>query len=195
MGGNNEIIFKMMQNVSDKLDDISSKINQKKDSKIENESILKISERIISHQQIIGNQIKNVKRDLEMKIDSTKPTINNNEKKEYILFGKDTPFTSKFLLVLIAVIMVLSYSFKYLPNYLHEKSEVKSERDSYKMFYEYVYLDAFSENNKIPYNLTNLITKIKKKDTVFVKHFNKLHKKYRKEMKKQELIDQLNQLK
>lgn len=202
---NEDYLIKLMQNVCDKLDNISGIVSQKKDSKIgedllskipENqETMIKIYKSINANQVILEKQIIELKENIEKGIGNNDAVINNNQKKEYILFGNDTPFTSKFLLALITVILISSSGIKYIPGYLIENSNLKYERDIYETFYDYVYLDAFVKNNKIQNHVHDILNEIKENDSNFIKHFNTLKEKYTKEMQKQKLEQQLKQLK
>jgi hypothetical protein len=123
----------------------------------------------------------------------TKPNI-INQKKEYYLFGKDTPFSSKLLLITLAFIFIASYGFKYIPSYLTENSTIKTERDEYELFYQYVFLDAYSKNNKISKNIASTLNDIQQKDTVLLQYVDKLSKKYNTQLQKEALEKQLENL-
>ncbi|WP_373941424.1 hypothetical protein OEG92_17380 [Polaribacter sejongensis] len=110
------------------------------------------------------------------------------------MFGKDTPFSSKLLLITIAFIFIASSGFKYIPIYLTENSAIKTERDEYELFYQYVFLDAYSKNNKISKNIVSTLNDIQQKDTVLLQYVHKLSKQYNTQLQKEALEKQLENL-
>lgn len=197
----NKKVLYLMQNVCDKLDTLESNINTIKEDKIDSKTFGEFTE---SQKQILMKQHKlNINQTsaslslIEIK-KSTKSIGNEpnviNQKKEYYLFGKDTPFSSKLLLITIAFIFIASSGFKYIPSYLTENSKLKTERDEYKLFYQYFFLDAYSKNNKISKNIASILNDIQQKDTVLLRYVHKLSKQYNTQLKKEALEKQLENL-
>jgi hypothetical protein len=197
----NKKVLYLMQNVCDKLDTLSASLNNLNDNQVESETIKEFIElqkqTIIKQHKLNINQtsafLSIIKIEESIKSLSNEPNI-INQKKEYYLFGKDTPFSSKLLLITIASIFIVSSGFKYIPSYLTEKSAIKTERDEYKLFYQYVFLDAYSKNNKISKNIASTLNDIQQKDTVLLRYVHKLSKQYNTQLKKEALEKQLQNL-
>ncbi|QXP64357.1 hypothetical protein [Polaribacter sp. HaHaR_3_91] len=194
-------VLYLMQNVCDKLDTLESNINTIREDKIDNKIF---GEFIESQKQILMKQHKlNINQTSAflsiIKIEESIKSLSNepniiNQKKEYYLFGKDSPFTSKLLLSIITFILIAFSGFKYIPSYLNENSELKTERDEYKLFYEYFFLDAYSKNNKTSKNIASILNDIQQKDTVLLRYVHKLSKQYNTQLKKEALEKQLENL-
>ena len=197
----NKKVLYLMQNVCDKLDTLSASLNNLNDNQVESETIKEFIElqkqTIIKQHKLNINQtsafLSIIKIEESIKSLSNEPNI-INQKKEYYLFGKDTPFSSKLLLITIAFIFIASFGFKYIPIYLTEKSAIKTERDEYKLFYQYVFLDAYSKNNKISKYITSTLNDIQQKDTVLLQYVHKLSKQYNTQLQKEALEKQLENL-
>jgi hypothetical protein len=197
----NKKVLYLMQNVCDKLDALSGNVNIISDSQVESETFaefIELEERIVSNQNMLIKSQTTMNShiiDLEKKIEllGNEPKV-IHQKKEYYLFGKDTPFSSKLLLITIAFIFIASSGFKYIPIYLTENSAIKTERDEYELFYQYVFLDAYSKNNKISKYITSTLNDIQQKDTVLLQYVYKLSKKYNSQLKKEALEKQLENL-
>ncbi|AUC21965.1 MULTISPECIES: hypothetical protein [Polaribacter] len=197
----NKKVLYLMQNVCDKLDALSGNVNIISDSQVECETFaefIELEERIVSNQNMLIKSQTTMNShiiDLEKKIEllGNKPKV-IHQKKEYYLFGKDTPFSSKLLLITIAFIFIASSGFKYIPIYLTENSAIKTERDEYELFYQYVFLDAYSKNNKISKNIVSTLNDIQQKDTVLLQYVHKLSKQYNTQLQKEALEKQLENL-
>ena len=222
-----EIILNLMQNIVDKLDQIFAKVNREKEGNLDKEilkSVLDYPELIKRYFYGLTKDVEIVKKNIKLSEKQIKDTIientsvvQNHQTNEYILFGKDTPFTSIFLLMSILVVLISSFSFKYIPDYVLEKSTLKLERDQYKLFYQYVflnnlykttYIDLFlilkcflfyqyvflnTYDNHKPKsdNVANTFNNIKKNDSSLLLEIGRLSKKYNKEIQKTRLEKQL----
>jgi hypothetical protein len=197
----NKKVLYLMQNVCDKLDVLSGNVNIISDSQVESETFaefIELEERIVSNQNMLiksqttmNSHIIDLEKNIELLGNEPKVI---HQKEEYYLFGKDTPFSSKLLLITIAFIFIASFGFKYIPIYLTEKSAIKTERDEYKLFYQYVFLDAYSKNNKISKNIASTLNDIQQKDTVLLQYVHKLSKQYNTQLQKEALEKQLENL-
>ena len=197
----NKKVLYLMQNVCDKLDALSDNVKIISESQVESETfaefieleegIVSNQEKLIKSQTTMNSHIVNLEKNIESLSDAPKVT---HQKKEYYLFGKDTPFSSKLFLITIACILIASFGFKYIPRYLTENSKLKTERDEYKLFYQYIFLDAYSKNNKISKNIASTLNDIQQKDTVLLRYIHKLSKQYNTQLKKEALEKQLENL-
>lgn len=191
-------IFNLMQNVVDKLDSLSQDMKNKEDSEL-NDIIVKNSNEIkVYLKKSIDNQANLAKQNLVVEnriIESieknrTTPSIKNFT--EYNLFGSKSHF-KPLSLVLIAFTLVLVWSsIKYLPTYFSNKSALTREKEDYELFYNYVYLNQFKSSETV--TADKFLKKIQDKDTLFLKEYNTLLKTYQKEVKKQQLKEELKSL-
>ncbi len=195
MAEENEYVIGLMQDVSDKLTIISKQINQNESTKDEI-SVEKSEEfkKVLSGQSMINNNLTNMKESLEELISKNKPVLNQNYKSDYILFGKDSPFSSKLLLILIAVILMCIPAFKYIPEHLNQSSELKEQRDTYKLFYDSFLLSSFDKTGKVPTEIFTLMEKIESRDTVFINYVDRLSTRYKHHLRKVELKAELQSL-
>ncbi|MEI6866772.1 hypothetical protein [Flavicella sp.] len=187
----NKKVLYLMQNICDKLDALVDNINTIKADQLDSETFLefvKLQELLVTNHNALDKNQKTMNSHMinlakNMGRLGNKPNV-INQKKEYYLFGKETPFSSKLLLILIAFIFIASSGFKYIPIYLTENSAIKTERDEYELFYQYVFLDAYSKNNKISKNIASTLNDIQQKDTVLLQYVDKLSKKYNTQLQK-----------
>ena len=195
MAENNEFVVGLMQNVLDKLNTISKQIDQNESAKVEI-SVEKSEEvkDVLSGQLTINNNLTEMKEELKKSISKNKPILNQNYKSDYILFGKDSPFSSKLLLILIAVILMSIPAFKYIPKYLNQASELKEQRDTYKLFYDSFLLSSFDKTGKVPTEIFTLMEKIESRDTVFINYVDRLSIRYKHHLRKVELKAELKSL-
>ena len=195
---NNEYILELMQNVSDKLDGISTEISeiklQSKDQEILSSTDENLEKLIYTQKNNYGSLYQSIKY-LDNALEKKPSIINQSHKTEYILFGNDTPFSSKLLLSIIAVILLSIPMFKYIPTYVNEKSSITEERDNYKLFHDYIFLNAFDHNKTIPSDLIDTFNIIKAKDSAFLNYVDRLHSKYDTHLKKENLKAELQKLK
>lgn len=194
---NNEYILVLMQNVSDKLDGISTEISEIKSQSKDQETLSNtddIIEKLIHTQKnYYGSLYQSIKA-LGNALDEKPSIINQNQQTNYILFGKDTPFTSKLLLSIVAMILLSIPMFKYIPTYVNEKSRITEERDNYKLFHDYVFLNAFDNRKTVPTDLIETFNIIKSKDSAFLNYVDRLHSKYDTHLKKENLKAELQKL-
>ncbi len=194
---NNDYIIKLMQNVSDRLDEISDEIGEIKLLSNEDKALSNQGEnleKIIQTQKIIYAKLNQSLEDIGVALDEKPSIINQSYKTEYILFGKDTPFSSKLLLSLLAVILICIPIFKYIPTYLNEKNSITQERDNYKLFYNYAFLNAFDKRKTVPTDLIETFSLIISKDSAFINYVEQLHSKYDTHLKKENLKAELQKL-
>ncbi len=194
---NNDYIIKLMQNVSDRLDGISTEIKKLKSTNLDHETTTNHDqdiEKIIQTQKVIYGSLNKSIEVLGDNLKEKSSVINQNHQANYVLFGKDTPFSSKLLLSLIAVILLSIPMFKYIPSYLNEKSRITEERDNYKLFYDYAFLHAFDNRKTVPIDLIETLDVIKAKDSTFINYVDRLHSKYNTHLKKENLKLELQKL-
>lgn len=194
---NDDIILNLMQNISDKLEDISINLGKSKAPEIDKNLVL-IQENnikdILKNQESLKSSL-NVSKDNFKEVIKENPTVvNQNYKSEYMLFGKDTPFTSKLLLSLIFVLLISYPIFKYIPQYLTENSSIKKDRDNYELFYNYVFLQTATKNNGTAEHLQKTLERIKSRDTVIINQIDLLNDEFRKQLKKESLEAELKKL-
>ena len=196
----NDMLIHLMQNVSDKLDEISSSSR--------NENLMKefhsvgntLNKNIKSTEILLGNKIEQSQFELFGKFKKNtaeivaNPPVTNNIQKSHYIFGKDTPFTSKFLLILLSVLVILSSLIQHLPGYLTQHSTLKSERDSYKLFYDYTYLTAFVNDNNSANRVKRDLIDISQEKAEIIKKIETLRSIYSKEIKRESLLQQLKKL-
>ena len=190
-----EIILALMQNVSDKLDTISNEISQikPKNKKETLPSESNLLNEILNNQKIIYSYLSTSKNQPVDKLKVT-PVTNKNYKTEYIVFGKDTPFSSRLLLILIAVVLISIPVFKHLPTYINERSTLKEERDTYRLFYNSEFLKSFDQEKVIPYYIVNTLNLVKSRDSAFINELEILNDKYSTYLKKEKLKAELKKL-
>ncbi|MDD7914093.1 MULTISPECIES: hypothetical protein [Polaribacter] len=197
-------------NNEDKLNSISNKIdivnNKNHGIKLEslNKKILEISEELKrifknSNNEVLNKKklevsLEKISKNLEKTIQNHKTPINNSIKKEIIIFGKDSPFTSKLLLISIICLLIFSYGFKYIPPYLKERNTNQLEIKNYQNFYNYLYLLYYKDDGKLDNQYSRLLNKIKQNDSAITKEYNQLFNMYNKSIKKKELEKQLKEL-
>ena len=207
MSDNEDFFIKLMQNIVDKLDEISSEIDKsnnndnkalsKEISPITNELkvIPKKFNEIIANQIKLANNFAFISENIEKTIKEHRTPITNSTKTEIIIFGKDSPFSSKLLLISTICLLIFSCGFKYIPNYLKEQNAIELKTDKYKMFYDHLYLTTYENDNNGHKYVSNIFEQIEKKDTSFRKEHNRLLAEYSKKIKKKKLQQQLTELK
>lgn len=120
-------------------------------------------------------------------------TINNNQN-TYVLFGKDSPFSSRLLLGLILTITVITLVLKYIPPYIQMRSELEKERRNYKLFYDYVYLSRYHNDKKSGKIIIDIKNDIDQGNQELIGEINSLRDYYKKEMKINALQAELKSL-
>ncbi|WP_027125287.1 hypothetical protein [Gelidibacter mesophilus] len=192
---NDNIILNLMQNVSDKLNEISNKIDNSNASQIDKDILVSQEDNIksiLSNQSILKKSLSFSKEKLKEVLEEIPTVINQNT--EYVLFGKDTPFSSKFLLSIIFLVLLSYPIFKYIPQYLNEKSVLKEERDNYQLVYDYVFFHSASEKNGTAQHLENTLQQIRLKDTVILQKISDLKHKYETRLRRNSLEAELKKL-
>ncbi len=177
---------KFMQNVSDSLDHLREEIGklkstEQKDLPPEEDPKVRL---IVGRQTAIYNQLIEKERLIKLITENKKEV---HHKTENVIFGKDTPFSSKLLLSIIVFLFISLPAFKYIPEYFNQKSELKAERDTYKMFYDYAVLNSFEKDNKAPNDFIKLKEKIQSSDTAIINYVKRLTPKYKKHLEKERL--------
>ena len=190
----NKQIENLMQNVLNTLDHLLEEIKELKSTE---EKDLPPKEdpkvRLIAGgQNFILSEFNSAREKLEKLIQENNQEIHH--KTENIIFGKDTPFTSKLLLSIIVLIFISFPAFKYIPKYLNHKSELKAERDTYKMFYDYAVLNSFEKDEKAPNDFIHIKEKIQSHDTAIINYVRRLTPKYKKHLEKEKLKTALKNL-
>jgi hypothetical protein len=95
---------------------------------------------------------------------------------------------------MIAFVVISWSGIKYLPPYFLEHSELKQKKENYELFYNYYYLKQFEHHKEIPNNVVNLFNKIKSKEPSFMNEYKMLDDIFNKEIRKQELENELKKL-
>jgi|SRR5690606_25437189 len=183
----------LMQNVLDSLDHLLEEVKElksteEKDLPPEEDPKVRL---IIGRQTAIYNQLIEKEKLIKL-IQENKKEIHH--KTENVIFGKDTPFSSKLLLSMIVLIFISFSAFKYIPEYLNQKSDLKAERDTYKMFYDYAVLNSFEKDEKAPNDFIHLKEKIQSRDTTIMNYVRRLTPKYKKHLEKEKLKTALKNL-
>ncbi len=138
--------------------------------------------------------MKSIKAEYIDEFKNNKPKQNKNSKVEYILFGKDTPFSSRLLLGLITLILFSFLLFEYGTPLLIEKSELKNQRDNYKLYYDYSLLKAFEDSEKNPEKIISIFSSLKARDTVMIKYIDSMTLVLQNKLRKEELESELKTL-
>ena len=190
------IVLNLMQNVSDKLDDITSTLKEIKQNDLQKNTSEKnevyfaavIDELNNSQQKTTAKIIREQKNQIE----NIKTTIDNT--KQYFLFGKDTSMTSKSLLLIMLLLILSSNAIKHIPNYLNRHSQITKERNAYKQVYEFLYLYHMDDKDDYSSTLSDLLKHSKNKKPVFINKLKSLRTKHEKDLKEKELKKQLKAL-
>lgn len=193
-----EAIFNLMQNIIDSLDELSSKIDTKNDNVTKTESDFLTNlpvefNKILLTQKNILNQIDASKQELTNSLISNNGT-NDTRNYEYIIFGKDSPLNTIFLIYIIAFVVISWSGIKYLPSYYLEHSELKQEKENYQLFYNYTYLKQVESKNNGAQKSVVIFNKIKKRDNQLLEEYSSLFARFQKQIRKQELETELKKL-
>ncbi|WP_405611504.1 hypothetical protein [Polaribacter sp. Asnod1-A03] len=194
----NKALFTLMQKVVDKLETISKDVSSKDQTELEtiikktNVQITKLVPEVIKLQSKLLQNSLDTKSEIVEYVKESIETPNVNNYTEYSLFGSKSHFKPWVIGVFFFGLVTVWCSAKYLPSYFTEKSLLSKERAEYQIFYNYVY---FKQIRKDEPNVANdILKKIKQKDTLFMKEYHTLLKTHQREIKKQELKEQLNAL-
>lgn len=188
MATNEEMVLKLMQNVSDELEGLSAKISELDQSNEKNEEFL------AKQKKLLAENIYATSEAFTEVLVKNPPIVNQTHNSQYVLFGKDTPFSSKLLLFLIAFCLLSIPVIKYIPPYLNEKSDLKEERDNYKLFYDYVFFNAFENKKTTPNEVLQTLNEIKAGDSTYTKYVERLKNHYKIHLKKEKLKAELQKL-
>ena len=211
----------LMQNVVNKLDDISKKIESQKLDKSTAETYQKISAVSIQKSELIIKEIDAIKEVLQkpndlneiessltdlrqginnmdvhfQKVLKTKPANVTTNNKSVTVFGDDATFSVKTLFILLAFTFICWSAIKFLPSYFSERSELEKEKQLYYEYYKFNYYLNFEQEDKkgIKY-MEKILGAIESNDSSFVKKYEELKISYSNELKKRELENQLKQL-
>ena len=194
----NKAIFTLMQKVIDKLDAISKDVNNIDQTELSDVISTEYEELEDSIEIIISNQSLHWQKNLKTKeeiIDFIKenaeiPVVNNST--EYNLFGNKSHFKPWVIIFFFFGLLTVWSSIKYLPSHFMEKKLISKEKEEYELFYNYVYLKQFNNDKIITAN--EILNKVKQKDTLFMKEYHTLLNRYQREIRKQELKEELNSL-
>lgn len=192
-------IYHLMQNVIDKLNIIENKINEKVNLKTDEKKSTEIEEL----NAIIEHSVSSIEKSLKasqqqitkilMSINERVNVVPNvNHYKEFSLFGKQTNVKPKRVYFAIICLVIVWFSIKYLPKYYIEHSQLKKDKIVFQTFYEYTFLNQFSNSKTI--TADEILKKIKIKDTLLMKDYNKLYRDFSIEMRKRELEKALQNL-
>lgn len=194
----NDAVFNLMQKVVDKLEEIETalKINDNKSQNTQvNERLVTLNENLknIKTNQVLLNkmfeafQIKTI--DL-IKENVSEPIINNF--RSYSLFGADSKFGKKELIILLFGLLLLWSSIKYIPSFFTSYSAIVKEKEDYEFFYNYILLKQFESSKHITAN--KFLERIQQKDTVLINEYHELLNVYQYERRKQQLKEELRKL-
>jgi hypothetical protein len=190
-------IFNLMQNVVDKLDNISQNLNTSKGTELDeiNKSNSEIKE-LLTKSMGVQDSFFEKKQDLENRIvhslEKQKAPPITNSYIEYSFFGRESSFKPRTMIIVLFGLVLTWSSIKYLPPYFNAKSILKKEKEDYKLFYDLVYLNQYKNGEEITADA--FLNKIKAKDEELIKEYNALFKSYKNEMRKRELEDELKTL-
>jgi hypothetical protein len=186
-----------MQKVLDKLKNISedNTKNNEKSSEIlarRHKNICDGFEKVAKSLILAHKSIEHSENKIIDTIEKNKTTPNVNNYTEYSLLGSKSQFRPLTLIIMLFSIIVIWCSAKYLPAYFTENSLLNKEKEEYELFYEYVSLKQFKEGE---INIADeILKKIKQKDSLFIKEYRTLSNTYKREIRKQELKEELNSL-
>ena len=194
----NKAIFTLMQKVVDKLDTISKDVNKKDQNELsdviskENKQLKELIEITISNQSVLGQKNTNTRKEIIDSIKENAVTPNVNNYTEFSLLGRKSHFKPKTLIIMLFSLLIIWSSLKYLPTYFIEKSSLSKEREEYLVFYNFVYLKQLNNDEII--NANEILKKVQQKDTLFMKEYHSLLSTYQREIRKQELKEELKLL-
>ena len=194
----NIAIFTLMQKVVDKLDAISKDVNKKDQNELsaviskENKQLKELIAITISNQSVLGQKNINTRKEIIDSIKENAVTPNVNNYTEFSLLGRKSHFKPKTLIIMLFSLLIIWSSLKYLPTYFIEKSSLSKEREEYLVFYNFVYLKQLNNDEII--NANEILKKVQQKDTLFMKEYHTLLNTYQREIRKQELKEELKLL-
>lgn len=194
----NKAVINLMQIVVDKLDAISKDLN-KNDNPELNNLVIKNNDDL---KNLIKTAIENQSRLGQLNLDTgnkikdciienkTTPSVNNYT--EYSLFGNKSQIKPIGLIIIIFSLVITWSSIKYLPPYFTEKSLLNKENKEYQIFYNYVYLKQYKNDEIL--RVDKILNKIEQKDSLFMNEYHQLLDSYHRDIRKQELQEELNSI-
>ena len=194
----NKAIFTLMQKVVDKLDAISKDVNKKDQTELvdivkkTNVAITALVTDMFNSQTKLLQTSSDISDEVSscLKENKITPTVNNYA--EYSLLGSKSHFKPWVIGVFFFCLVTIWCSIKYLPSYFIEKSSLSKAKEDYQIFYNYVYLKEFKNDKNTIANET--LKKVQQKDTLFMKEYHTLLNTYQREIRKQELKEELKLL-
>ncbi len=166
---NTDILNKLQSNVKDNQDEFIEKLAEKLDAIIHYLST--------DHEKLIST------------IDRIKtPT------KQYMLFGKDSPLNTRFLFILVSLVFIFWYGFKYVSPEIVNSKRAAIELQSHRIMMDYLFLKEYEKGRKSN-RFLELYQRIEQNDQNVFKDYMLLKTKHEKEMKIQELNNQIKSLK
>lgn len=204
MAVDNEMILNLMQNVCDELEKISENNKLIKDKIFEEtivealpESNLEIDSKILeikNRQEKLAILMSKTKLSIETIVKASRPLIKNTQTNEYYLLGKHAQISAKLLILITSTVLMAFLAFKYIPPYITENSAITTERDNYKLFYDYVFLSAYKTGNNSPDNVSDVLERIIKREPSLMKDIKSFRDTYSAQIQKEELLRQIEKL-
>lgn len=179
----NDAVFNLMQKVVDRLEEIETELKTK-----DNESL-----KIVKTNQVLLNKKLETFQDKIINLikeNVSEPIVNNNA--SYSLFGADSKFGKKELIILLFGLVLLWSSIKYIPTFYTTYGEVVKKKNDYEFFYNYILLKQYEKSKNI--TADRFLQRIQQKDTVLIKEYKKLYKMFQYEKRKQQLKNELKKL-
>lgn len=182
-----DAIYNLMQNVVDKLDNISNKIESENQNKNEPEiqNILKKQDTTIGYLIHLNDGLENRNKE---------KTETANNYNEYVLFGKDSTMNNRLLFILASFILIAYLGFKFLAPVIIEKGELESQNANYQIMYEYLYLKGL-RNEPIKYSIEQIAKQIRSRDAIFLEEYDKMVSEDKMIKRRIELETELKKLK
>lgn len=193
---NNDILI-IMQKVLDKLKHLSE-ATDKNNAELNgifiqnNTELYKVLEKICKSLVLAHESIGNLGNKVIETIEKNKTIPNVNNYTEYSLLGSKSQFKPLTLIIMLFSLVLIWSTIKYVPPYLIEYSDLKKEKEEYLFFYNYVYLSQFKNEGKTSAN--EILNKYRENDTLLMKEYHNLINVYEKEIRKQQLEEELKLL-
>lgn len=191
-------IINLMQELVDKLDEISDEI-QNKDKKIQSlisENYKLQTDKIIENLKLNAKLYREKSTELSDilldKLENQKPIPSTNNNNHYSLLGEKSSLKSKQIVLILFALTFLWGLIKYGPEYYLEYSDLKKDKENYELFYNYAYLNQFENADSI--NADMILKGFKNRDSLIMKRYDLLLNAYKVEIKKRQLLKELNAL-
>ena len=178
-----EATFNFMQNIIDKLDEISDNMYQNNDIKSDSpesdfkESFKEYSTLVKqSHKNILASH-KHESENLIKKLIRIKNPESKviNISKNYMLIGKDSPIKLKSFLFAFSVLLITWWGIKYIPESLLKNEELMERIVNYNIYYNYQFLKNLERNDEESAQKNeSIMSKIKSNDSDFFEEYYKL---------------------